>query len=86
MTQPDGAFGVLKQAFAGVLGGKNVPTICRNAQQAYNPIMASYDPSSYAASRDRMVMDKDIQATPVLKGMVGGKAVELPSKRLEVLK
>ncbi len=78
MTQADGAMAILKQAFTGALGAKSGAAILKAADDAYSPIMASYDPGSYEANRDRMVMDADLQATPVLKGLVLGQAVELP--------
>ena len=81
MTQADGAMAVLKQAFLGALSMQNVPTILRAADQAYSPIMASYDPAAYQRNRDAMVMDGDVAATPVLKGWLGGQTVDLPPKR-----
>ncbi len=80
MTQPDGAFAILKQVFTSALAAKTGPSILKAADDAYNPIMASYDPSSYERDRDRMVMDKDIRAIPVLRGWISGEPVELPSR------
>ncbi len=79
MTQPDGAFAILKASFAAALGQKTAPTVLARSNEAYNPIMSSYDPSFYEADRDRMVMDKEIRAMPVLKGWIGGETVELPA-------
>lgn len=81
MTQADGAMAILKQAFLGALAMNNVPMILRAADHAYTPIMASYDPAVYERNREAMVMDADIDATPVLKGWLGGQTVELPKKR-----
>ncbi|MBI4703217.1 MAG: hypothetical protein HY744_19040 [Deltaproteobacteria bacterium] len=80
MTQSDGAMAVLKQTFTGTANQKNMPTILKSADDAYNPIMGSYDQSAYETNRDAMVMDQDIKATPVLKGWTGGQVVELPKK------
>ena len=80
MSQADGAMAVLKQTFTGVANSKNAPTILKAAADSYNPIMASYDPSAYERNRDAMVMNSDLQATPVLKGWVGGQPVGLAQK------
>lgn len=82
MTQADGAMAVLKQTFTGVLGGKNVPTILRDADDSYNPIKSSYDTGSYESDPSRMVSDQETASTPVLKGWVGGQTIELPKKHL----
>lgn len=82
MTQADGAMAILKQAFSGALGGKNVPTILKGADDSYSPIKSSYDAGSYASDPSRMVNDQDTAATPVLKSWLGGQKIELPKKKL----
>lgn len=82
MTQADGAMAVLKQTFTGVLGGKNVPTILKDADDSYSPIKSSYDASSYESDPSRMVSDQETASTPVLKGWVGGQEIALPRKNI----
>ena len=75
MTQADGAMAILKQAFIGALSMQNLPTMLRSADDAYSPIMASYDPAVYQRNREAMVMDSEVAATPVLKRWLGGQVV-----------
>ena len=82
MTQADGAMAILKQAFTGALGGKNVPTILKGADDAYSPIKSSYDTASYEADPSRMVNDKETASTPVLQSWLGGQRIELPKKKI----
>lgn len=78
MMQSNGAFAVLKQTFSSVLTGKSGLAILRDVDEVYTPIMSSYDPISCKRNPNLLVMDKDIQATPILKAWIRGQSLQLP--------
>ncbi len=79
VSQSNGAFAVLKQIFTSLLAGKSGLDILHDCNEVYNPIMPSYNPESY--KRDPayfMVIDSEVQATPLVRGWIGGHILELP--------
>ncbi len=79
VSQSNGAFAVLKQIFTSILACKSGLAILRDCDEVYNPIMPSYNPESYKRDPDYfMVIDSEVQATPLIKGWIGGQTIELP--------
>lgn len=79
VSQSNGAFAVLKQIFTSILAGKSGLAIIRDCNEVYNPIMPSYNPESYKRDLNYfMVIDSELQGTPLVKGWIGGQIIELP--------